>query len=145
MALHWTQKAALLSFSLSATATKGMKMDKKVKIKEYKATPRPMGVFQIKNKLNGKVLIGSSNNLPAILNRFRAELKMGGCRNIELQDEWIEFGPETFEFEELEILKPLDDPSYNPAEDLRFLEELWTEKLKPYGDRGYNKPPKNIT
>ena len=145
MALHWTQKAALLSFSLSATATKGMKMDKKVKIKEYKATPRPMGVFQIKNKLNGKVLIGSSNNLPAILNRFRAELKMGGCRNIELQDEWIEFGPETFEFEELEILKPLDDPSYNPAEDLRFLEELWTEKLKPYGDRGYNKSPKNIT
>ncbi len=120
-------------------------MDKKAKIKEYKDTPRPMGIFQIKNKLNGKILIGSSNNLPAILNRFRAELKMGGCRNIELQDEWIEFGSEMFEFEELEILKPLDDPSYNPAEDLRFLEELWTEKLKPYGDRGYNKPPKNIT
>jgi hypothetical protein len=38
----------------------------------------------------------------------------------------------------------LDDPSYDPAEDLRFLEALWTEKLKPYGGKGYNKKPKNI-
>lgn len=28
-------------------------MDRKAKIKEYKDTPRPMGVFQIKNKVNG--------------------------------------------------------------------------------------------
>ena len=118
-------------------------MDKKAKIKEYKDTPRPMGVFQIKNKLNGKILIGSSNNLPARLNRFRAELKMGNCRNVALQQEWKEFGPEAFEFEELEILEPLDDPSYNPAEDLRFLETLWIEKLKSYGDGGYNNPPQN--
>ncbi len=60
---------------------------KKVKIREYKDTPRPMGVYQIKNKENDKVLIGSSNNLPAILNRYRAELKMGNCRNLVLQQE----------------------------------------------------------
>ena len=120
-------------------------MDKKAKIKEYKDTPRSMGVFQIKNKLNGKILIGSSNNLPAILNRFRAELKMGSCRNIILQEEWKQFGPEAFEFEQLEILKPLDDPSNNPADDLHFLEELWIEKLNPYGDKGYNKLPKSVT
>jgi len=120
-------------------------MDKKSKISEYKDTPRPMGVFQIKNKVNGKILIGSSNNLPAILNRFRTELKMGSCRNIVLQEEWKQFGSEAFEFEELEILKPLNDPSYNPAEDLHFLEELWTEKLNPYGDKGYNKLPRKVT
>jgi len=122
-----------------------MEMDNKAKIREYKDTPRPMGVFQIKNKANDKVLIGSSNNLPAILNRFRTELKMGNCRNLALQEEWKQFGPEVFEFKELEILKPLDDPSYDPAEDLHFLEELWTEKLIPYGDKGYNKAPKNVT
>ena len=120
-------------------------MDKKDKIREYKDTPRPMGVYQIKNKINGKVLIGSSNNLPAILNRFKAELKMGSCRNIALQDEWRHFGPDAFEFRELEVLKPLDDPTYDPSEDLQFLEELWTEKLNPYGDKGYNKPPKSVT
>ena len=124
---------------------KGMKVDRKAKIREYKDTPQPMGVFQIKNKVNGKILIGSSNNLPAILNRFQAELKMGSCRNIVLQKEWRQFGPDSFEFEELEILKPLDDPSYNPSEDLHFLEELWAEKLKPYCDKGYNKLPTNIT
>ena len=98
-----------------------------------------MGVFQIKNKVNGKVLIGSSKNLPAILNRYRAELKMGSCRNIVLQEEWKQFGPEMFEFKELEILEPTDDPAHDPAEELRVLEELWIEKLSPFGDKGYNK------
>ena len=115
------------------------------KIKEYKNTPRPMGIYQIKNKNNNKVLIGSSKNLPAILNRFRSELTMGSCRNSVLQEEWKQFGPEAFEFNELEILGPLSDPAYDPAEDLRFLEEVWVEKLRPYGDKGYNKVPKNIT
>ena len=117
-------------------------MNRKELIRKYKDTPRAMGVFQIRNKINGKILIGSSNNLPAKLNRYQAELKMGSCRNMELQSEWKQFGPEAFEFEELEILKPLDDPNYNYAEDLDCLEMLWIEKLKPYGDNGYNKQRK---
>ena len=48
-------------------------MDKKAKIREYKDRDIPMGVYQIKNKVNGKILIGSSSNLRAILNRFKAE------------------------------------------------------------------------
>ena len=117
-------------------------MDRKAKIRKYKDTPRPMGIYQIKNKVNGKVLIGESINLPAILNRYKGELKMGSCRNIALQKEWNQFGHEMFEFKELEILKPADDPAYNPAEDLRVLEALWIEKLSPFSDKGYNKPPK---
>ena len=117
-------------------------MDRKAKIREYKDTPRPMGIYQIKNKANGKILIGSSVNLPAILNRCRAELKMGSNRNTVLQKEWKQFGSENFEFKELEILEPTDDPTYDPAEDLHVLETLWIEKLSPFGDKGYNKPPK---
>jgi len=101
-----------------------------------------MGVYQIKNQVNGKVLIGSSVNLPGILNRFKAELKMGSCRNIALQNEWKQFGPEVFEFKEIEVLELKDDPAYDPTEDLHILEELWTEKLSPFGDKGYNKLPK---
>lgn len=101
-----------------------------------------MGVYQIKNTVNGKVLVGSSKDLTAIINRYRSELKLGCCRNKALQNEWNEFGAESFEFEELEILPPLENPDYNPAEDLRFIEELWVEKLNPYGDNGYNKQPK---
>jgi group I intron endonuclease len=119
-------------------------MDKKARLRDYKDTPRPMGVYQITNKANGKILIGSSTNLPAILNRFKAELKMGSCRNTVLQEEWKQFGSDVFEFKALEILKPLDDPVYDPSKDLQFLEAVWTEELKPYGDKGYNIPPKSI-
>ena len=101
-----------------------------------------MGIYQIKNKLNGKILIGTSVNLPAILNRYKFDLKMGSCINRALQEEWNQFGPEVFEFKELEILKPADEPADEPAEDLRVLEELWIEKLSPFGDKGYNKLPK---
>jgi len=101
-----------------------------------------MGIFQIINKVNGKMLIGSSLNLPAILNRCKAELRMGSHRNEVLQKEWKQFGPENFEFIELEVLEPADDPTGNPAEDLRVLEKLWIEKLSPFGDKGYNRPPK---
>jgi len=121
------------------------KMDRKAIISEYKNTPRPMGVYQIKNRINGKVLIGSSKNLPGILNRFRSELKLSSCRNIALQEEWKQFGSDAFEFKELEVLKPLDNPAYDPSEDLIILEELWTEKLNPYDDKGYNKKPKPVT
>ena len=117
-------------------------MDRKTKIREYKATPRPMGIYQIKNKVNGKILIGSSVNVPAILNRCKAELKRGSHRNIGLQKEWQHFGSEMFEFKELELLEPKDDPTHDPAEELHVLEELWIEKISPFGDKGYNKPPK---
>ena len=120
-------------------------MDRKAITREYKHAPRPMGVFQIRNKVNGKVLIGSSSDLPAILNRYRAELKMGSCRNVVLQEEWKQFGPEAYEFKEIETLKPPDDPSYDPSGDLSVLEELWTEKLHPYGGKGYNKPPQSAS
>ena len=104
-----------------------------------------MGIYQIKNTVNGKVLIGSSKNLPGILNRFRSELKLGSCRNMALQEEWKQFGSEAFEFKELEVLKPPDDPAYDSAEDLKILEELWAEKLTPYGDKGYNQEPKSVS
>jgi len=56
--------------------------------------------------------------------------------------EWREFGPEMFEFTVLEILDQSKVVSSNPAEDLLVLEELWLEKLKPYGERGYNREKK---
>ena len=63
-------------------------MDKKALLREYKETPRPAGVYQIRNTVNGKILVGASVNLPAILNRHRAELRMGGHKNRELQKDW---------------------------------------------------------
>jgi hypothetical protein len=117
-------------------------MDKKALIREYKESRRPMGVYQLRNTANGKLLIGVSVDLPSILNRHRAALRMGAHTNRELQKDWKEFGPEAFEFEILDTLTPPGRPDYDPSGDLRALEELWLDKLSPFGERGYNAKPK---
>lgn len=114
-------------------------MDRKAKIKAYKEMVPDMGIYQIKNTENGKLFIGSSIDLRAIMNRHRAELKMGSHRNKELQKDWKTFGADSFEFSHLEILEPLDDPYYSPLDDLKELEKMWFEKLQPVGENGYHK------
>jgi hypothetical protein len=120
-------------------------MDRKALIREYKESRRPMGVFQVRNTANGKVLIGASVNLPAILNRQRAQLRMGVHQSRELQKDWAEFGPDAFAFEVLDTLTPPERPDYDPSDDLRALEELWLDRLSPFGERGYNARPKRAS
>ncbi|HEY0511668.1 MAG TPA: GIY-YIG nuclease family protein [Thermoanaerobaculia bacterium] len=117
-------------------------MDKKALKRQYKESPRPMGIYQVRNTVNGKVLIGTSVDLPSMLNRQRAQLRLGGYSNRALQKDWTEFGPEAFAIEILDILPPSDRPAYDPAADLQALEALWLEKLTPFGERGYNARPK---
>ena len=113
--------------------------DKKKDLKrEYKLNHRPMGVYQIRNIVNDKVLVGSTLNLPGIFNRYKLQLKMGNHPNAALQAEWNEFGAESFVFEILDELTPRENPGYDYHEDLTSLEDLWLEKLEPYGERGYN-------
>ena len=117
-------------------------MDRKALIREYKETPRPMGVYQIRNTVNGKLFVGSSKDLPSMFNRHRAALRMGSHQNRELQKDWGEFGADAFEFEVLDELTPQERPDYNPSDDLKALEQLWLDKLSPFGERGYNPEPK---
>jgi len=117
-------------------------MDKKALKREYKETARPMGVYQIRNTVTGKLLIGTSVDLPSILNRLRGQLRMRSHSNRALQQDLNDLGPEAFELEILDTLPPSDRPNYNPSDDLRALEGLWLEKLSPFGGRGYNAKPK---
>ena len=120
-------------------------MDRKARIREYKETPRPMGVYRVRNTANGKALVGSSVNLPAILNRHKTQLAMGLHPNRVLQKDWNDCGPDAFEFEILDTLKPPDSPGYDSTDDLRVLEEMWLDKLSPFDERGYNGKPKRPT
>jgi group I intron endonuclease len=106
--------------------------------REYKERAKPAGVFQIKNTVNGKVLLGSSLNLEGPLNSHKFMLTLGKHLNTELQKEWNEYGAEQFTFEILEIVTVKDDPQFNIADELTLLEEIWLEKLRPFGSRGYN-------
>ena len=115
-----------------------MKTHKEMK-QEYKLYKSPKGVYQIRNKKNGKVLIGGSTDLKAIWNRQRAQLNFGRHPNKELQSEWNEFGEESFEYEILEKIKEKNDEEKDYKKEVKELEELFVEEIKPFGVKGYNK------
>jgi group I intron endonuclease len=106
--------------------------------REYKERSKPAGVFQVKNTVNGKVLLGSSLNLEGPLNSHKFMLSIGRHRNEALQKEWNQYGPDKFVFEILEVVKVKDDPHFNLRDELTLIEQIWLEKLQPFGGRGYN-------
>jgi hypothetical protein len=106
--------------------------------REYKERPREAGVFQVRNTANGKVLLGSSLNLAGPLNSHRFMLTVGSHRNRTLQKEWNEFGESAFVFEILEKVQVKDEPGFDVGDELTLLEQIWIEKLQPFGERGYN-------
>ena len=118
-------------------------MDSKLKSKrelnrEYVERVKPAGVYQVKNLVNGKVLLGSSLNLEGPLNRHKFMLKIGSHTNKALQKDWDELGPDQFVFEILEEVQRRDEPGFNLKDELELLEMIWLEKLQPVGERGYN-------
>lgn len=113
---------------------------KKALLREYKETPLPMGVFQIKNNVTGKLLLLKALNLPGIINRHQLELRRGMHRNRQLQQDWNQYGESAFSFDILDSLKPEEYlPEYYPTA-LNDLFDVWLEKLQPFGDAGYHKP-----
>jgi hypothetical protein len=74
-------------------------IDKKELKKKYKQTLPPMGVYQIRNLVNGKVFIASSKNLHGKANSFNLLLNNGNHFNTLLQKEFNEFGGKNFVFE----------------------------------------------
>jgi len=115
-----------------------MDAKKKELKKDYKQNQRPMGVFQIRNTANGKVLVGVALDLPGIINSQKFQLSMGGHPNKALQADWQEYGAESFAFEILDELTPGPDPGRDYREELAAMQDLWLEKLQPYVDSGYN-------
>jgi group I intron endonuclease len=106
--------------------------------REYQERVKPSGVFQVKNTVNGKVLLGSSLNLEGSLNKHKFMLKIGSHTNKALQKDWAELGVEQFDFEILEVVKVEDSPNFNLKDELTLLEQIWLEKFQPIVERTYN-------
>jgi hypothetical protein len=119
--------------------------DRKAIKREYKETYRPAGVYQLRNTTNGRVLVGSSANLPGIWNRLRMQLDAGGyVMYPELQQDWKALGgTAAFVFEVLEELEPPEGPGWDPSDDLAALQALWIEQLQPFEAQGYHRRPKS--
>ncbi|MFZ7942918.1 GIY-YIG nuclease family protein [Neobacillus sp. 19] len=115
-------------------------MDRKKELKQqFKEITVDAGIYQIKNTLNNKILVGSTKNFKT-LNGLKFMLETNGyTTHKELQIEWNQYGKDAFQIDILEKLKKYDDPYFNEKEALLALEEKWLEKLQPYGERGYNR------
>jgi hypothetical protein len=109
-------------------------MDKSAAKNEYKRAKRPMGVYRIRNTRKNKSYIGCGTDLPAKINRHKAELKFGSHRNRELQEEWNLFGGSSFQFEVLDELDHKEDSQASPVEELQVLKEMWMNRLVKEGD-----------
>ncbi len=113
--------------------------NKKELKKQYKATSPKMGIFQIKNLVNGKIFIGWGMNAQGKINSHKFQLEQGSHPNSELQKDFKQYGSEKFSFGVIDYLDPKkDDMDYDYAQDLKLLEEMWLEKLQLYDDKGYN-------
>lgn len=117
-----------------------MKAEQKQLKKDYHQTPRAIGVFLIRNNLNDKVFLAAGVDLHGLINRHKFQLKNGSHASKQLQADWNEFGSNNFAFEILDELSPRAGAEVDYRAEATFLEDLWLEKLKPFGERGYNEP-----
>ena len=113
-------------------------MNKKELKKQYIQTVLPMGVFQVKNLISGKIFIDSGLNVQGKINSCRFQLSLGSHMNKALQEDFNQTGINNFSFEIIDYLKPKEDMKMNYTDDLKLLEEIWIEKLQPFDKRGYN-------
>ena len=103
--------------------------DRKALVRAYKESVRPMGVYRVRCTDSGRAIVAASRDLPSALNRQRAQLRMNGHPDKALQKEWAASGGDAFVFEVLDTLEPIDEPGYDPTEDLDALEKMWLERL----------------
>ena len=88
------------------------------------AFPR-MGVYAIRDRETGKVLVGSSRNVDGAINRAQFELRMRSHSNKVLQAAWNSSGAQRFTFEIIDLLKQHADPNFDYPNELRLLEQLY--------------------
>lgn len=87
----------------------------------------PMGIYAIRDRAGGHLLLGASRNVHAALNRARFELRMGKHADRVLQAEWNRSGVEGLDFEVLELLKEREDATFDYAGELKALAQIHRE------------------
>ena len=99
-----------------------MKRRKQIK-KDNKPAIPIAGVFQIENTVNGKLLVEESTDIHAKWNRHRFELRFGGHRNKELQQDWNDQEDENFVFKLLSELEIKQDEGFDVEVELKLLKD----------------------
>lgn len=142
---YWREKTIDAGFlpqaqmaPLAARSTDRKRADRAEIKRQFKESAPDMGIYQIRNKANGKIFVESSRNLEGSRMSRMFQLRMGkAVFSRELQQDLSEAGAENFEFSVLAVLAA-PPRGEDIAQALAALELHWLEKLQPFGERGYN-------
>jgi hypothetical protein len=110
------------------------KSRRKQLVTEYKQTQPEAGVYRIVNSQNGRILLGSSPNLPSVRGKmeFARSTNAATIFGYKMAPDVRQHGIDAFSLEILEVLETR--PEMTRAEilaDLATLEGLWREKFDP--------------
>jgi hypothetical protein len=86
-----------------------------------------MGIYAIRDRASGYLLLRASRNVHAALNRARFELGTGKYADRVLQAEWNRSGAEGLVFEVLELVQERVDADFDYAGELIALERIHRE------------------
>lgn len=95
-----------------------------------------MGIYIIRDRESGRVLVASSRNVHASINRAQFELRLRSHSDKALQAEWDRSGPDRFCFEIVELLKERADPAFDYADELRAFEEMYRDHFAQQAGAG---------
>jgi|SRR6188768_1291415 len=108
-------------------------LDRRRELREgYEQQPREAGVYALRNKLDGRLLISSSPDLRSVRNRYDFAQSTGsvGALDGRLAREARTVGVAAFDLEILDRLSvDPETPTDDLAKDLAELEALWKAKL----------------
>lgn len=88
------------------------------------------GIYQIKNRCDGAIYVGSAVSFKNRWAEHVRQLKAQRHHNSLLQSAWLKFGASAFSFE---ILESVADRA-----ELICREQYWIDRLSPFGSAGYN-------
>ena len=89
-------------------------------------------IYQIRNKVNNKIYIGSTNNLERRWENHIYQLKNNIHHSIKLQKAWNKYGEDNFEFSIIEEFN-------SDNEDDKYIkEQYYLDLYESYTDKGYN-------
>ncbi len=94
--------------------------------KKWLNLPKESGIYQIRNKVNGKLYIGSSKNIRDRYLHHLSLLRYGNHHSIVLQRAWNKYKEENFDWSVLMLC---------PEKDLLIREQEMFDSLKPQYNR----------